>query len=75
MVSAVGPPKLHILLTKADKLTRSEQTATLNNARKDIAGQYAIHTVQIGVQLFSATRHLGIEEAEVAVCDWLNRPL
>ena len=65
---------LHILLTKADKLTRSEQTATLGTARKDIAEQYAIHAAQIGVQLFSATRHLGIEETEVAVCDWFNRP-
>jgi GTP-binding protein len=66
---------LHILLTKADKLTHSEQLTTLKDARASLAQHYAIHAAQTGVQLFSAVRHVGLEETEVAVCDWLNRPL
>ncbi len=54
---------VHVLLTKADKLTRNEQANTLRDVRKQlIAGQY-----NATVQLFSSLKHTGIEEAEVAI--------
>lgn len=62
----------HVLLTKADKLASSEQRATLDRVRKAIAADYAIHAPRIGVQLFSATRAIGITEAEAAINAWLS---
>jgi len=47
---------VHVLLTKADKLKRQEATRTLAAVQKDLGG---IATVQ----LFSATKRLGLEEA------------
>ena len=61
----------HVLLTKADKLASSQQRATLDRVHKVIAASYAIHAARIGVQLFSATRAIGIAEAETAINAWL----
>lgn len=47
---------VHVLLTKADKLKRQEASRTLAAVQKDLGG---IATVQ----LFSATKKLGLEEA------------
>ena len=47
---------VHVLLTKADKLKRQEASRTLAAVQKDLGG---IATVQ----LFSATKRLGLEEA------------
>lgn len=61
---------IHVLLTKSDKLTRSEQAATLAAVRKDLAplGE------QVTVQLFSSLKKTGIEEAERVVGSWLSVP-
>ncbi len=61
---------IHVLLTKSDKLTRSEQAATLAAVRKDLAplGE------QVTVQLFSSLKKTGIEEAERIVGSWLAVP-
>lgn len=61
---------IHVLLTKSDKLTRSEQAATLATVRKELAplGE------QITVQLFSSLKKTGIEEAERIVGSWLAMP-
>ncbi|WP_398311293.1 ribosome biogenesis GTP-binding protein YihA/YsxC [Zoogloea sp.] len=61
---------IHVLLTKSDKLTRSEQAATLALVRKDLAplGE------QVTVQLFSSLKKTGIEEAERIVGSWLAVP-
>lgn len=59
---------IHCLLTKADKLTRSEQVKTLREARAaavQMAGQ-------ITLQLFSSLKKTGIDEAEAAIAPWLN---
>ncbi len=64
--------KLHILLTKADKLTRREQQATLAKVSETLARDYEIHAAQTGAQLFSSTRRLGLDEAESAVGAWLQ---
>ena len=61
---------IHVLLTKSDKLTRSEQAATLAAVRKELAplGE------QVTVQLFSSLKKTGIEEAERIVGSWLSLP-
>lgn len=61
----------HILLTKADKFGAAEQRRILAAVRRSLGEHYAAHGDRISVQLFSATRKLGIEEAEGAVGAWL----
>ncbi len=58
---------IHVLLTKSDKLTRSEAAATLAAVKKELAplGE------QVTVQLFSSLKKTGVEEAEQVVGSWL----
>jgi GTP-binding protein len=63
---------VRILLTKADKLTASEQRATLQDARRVIARDFGVGW--IAVQLFSVPKRLGLAEAEAALGDWLAPP-
>ncbi len=58
---------IHILLTKADKLTRQEATQTLREVREAIA----VYGGQITAQLFSSLKKTGIEETEAVVGEWL----
>ncbi len=56
----------HILLTKADKLSRGKASAMLHEVR------FAVDA-DTSVQLFSATRKSGIEQAREALMALLNR--
>ncbi|MDD3326626.1 MAG: ribosome biogenesis GTP-binding protein YihA/YsxC [Zoogloea sp.] len=58
---------IHVLLTKSDKLTRSEAAATLAAVKKELAplGE------QVTVQLFSSLKKTGVEEVEQVVGSWL----
>ena len=56
---------LHILLTKADKLKRGGQQNGLLSLRKHLPPE-------ITVQVFSATKKLGIKELEKSLTDWLE---
>jgi GTP-binding protein len=56
---------LHILLTKADKLKRGGQQNSLLGLRKHLPAE-------IAVQIFSATKKLGIKELEKSLTDWLE---
>ncbi|MDA0977428.1 MAG: ribosome biogenesis GTP-binding protein YihA/YsxC [Proteobacteria bacterium] len=56
---------LHILLTKADKLKRGAQQNQLLGVRKGLPANAS-------VQVFSATRKLGIEELEQVLRDWFR---
>lgn len=58
---------IHILLTKADKLTRQEQSKTLHAVREAIAA----YGGQITAQLFSSLKKTGVEEAEAVIAEWL----
>ena len=49
-----GP--IHVLLTKADKLSRQEAAAALAKGREELGAE-------VSVQLFSATKKLGLDEA------------
>ncbi len=56
---ASGKP-IHVLLTKADKLNRSERATALRETRKRLAWLSAAHDAQ----LFSALDKTGVEDAE-----------
>jgi GTP-binding protein len=53
----------HVLLTKADKLSKQAAQAALAKARRDLATDYP----GASVQLFSSMKHEGVEEAASAL--------
>ena len=59
---------IHCLLTKADKLTRQEQTKIL----RDVREQLAPYEGRVTAQLFSSLKKTGMEEAEKIVGSWLT---
>jgi GTP-binding protein len=61
---------VHVLLTKADKLTRQEQAKTLASVRDRLAAW-----PQCTVQLFSSLKKTGTEEAEQVVGQWFDAAL
>jgi GTP-binding protein len=60
---------VHVLLTKADKLTRGESAAVLAKVRAALARRGPGHTAQ----LFSSLKRTGIEEAEARIAVLLGR--
>ncbi len=60
---------LHILLTKADKLTFGAARNTLLGVQKDIRQQWG---EVASVQLFSAPKRQGIEDAHTVLTRWLK---
>ena len=62
-----GPEqRIHVLLSKADKLNRSEGAKVLKSSAAALAGRGT-------VQLFSATAKTGVEEAQRTLEGWLAR--
>ena len=57
--------QLHILLTKADKLSKQKQSLILNEAR-EIYGSIAT------IQIFSGTKKIGVSEAQDQVTKFLE---
>jgi GTP-binding protein len=64
-----GKP-VHVLLTKADKLSQSVANTALREARHYLEQRPGTHTVQ----LFSSLKRQGIEEAEGVFSRWLDLP-
>lgn len=64
-----GKP-IHCLLTKADKLSRQEQTKTLALACRLASAEFP--DVPITLQLFSSLKKTGIEEVEQVIGRWLG---
>jgi GTP-binding protein len=62
-----GKP-IHVLLTKADKLTRTEAAKVLQAARSELAPW----ADQVSVQLFSSLKKTGADEAEAVIGSWLG---
>ena len=60
---------VHILLTKADKLKRGAASNVLLKVQKTLADQ-----AQVSVQLFSALKHTGVEQARAKLDAWLAMP-
>lgn len=65
---APGGKPVHVLLTKADKLTRQQQAQTLREVRAAMAERGEQHSVQ----LFSSLKKSGVEEAEAVLGEWLG---
>ncbi len=59
---------IHILLTKADKLTRNKAAGALQSVRHRLEKEFPIATIQ----LFSATKGTGVEAAQALLGDWLQ---
>jgi GTP-binding protein len=57
--------RVHVLLSKADKLNRSEAAAVLRTASAELAGRAT-------VQLFSALKGTGVSEAQDTLAAWLK---
>ena len=62
---AQGDHRLHVLLSKADKLNRSESAEVLRATATRLAGRGT-------VQLFSALRGIGLHEAQETLAAWLG---
>ena len=60
-----GEKKVHVLLSKADKLNRSEGSRVLKSATAALAGRGT-------AQLFSALAKTGVEEAQNVLAGWLK---
>lgn len=58
---------LHLVLTKADKLSRGAATSTLLQVRRSLKSE----GVAASAQLFSAIDHSGLEEAHAMLDHWL----
>lgn len=68
-----GKP-VHVLLTKADKLSRSAALQTLARVRRELAAlgsDGAQDGSKLSVQLFSSLKKSGLEEAERVFAAWL----
>jgi len=61
-----GKP-VHVLLTKADKLSRQVALKTLREVRSTLAETSSNWTAQ----LFSSLKHTGIDDAHAVLCAWL----
>ena len=64
---STGRP-MHVLLTKSDKLSRSEGALTLKKTRARLAQLGRNYTAQ----LFSSVSRIGVEEAAAVVAGWLG---
>lgn len=62
-----GKP-VHVLLTKSDKLNRQQALATLRAVGKELADIYP----GASAQLFSSSKHQGMQEAERAIGHWFE---
>lgn len=59
---------IHILLTKADKLSRSKAMAALHQTRADLEH----YPAPVSIQLFSALKKTGVDEAREHIAGWLE---
>lgn len=68
---AVTRRPVHILLSKADKLSKNDQIKTLSSVKKAL--QPYIARQQVSVQLFSSLKKQGIDEVNQIATDWFTR--
>ncbi len=59
---------VHVLLTKCDKLSRGAGSQALGKARRLVSNQ----SLAINLQLFSALKSIGTEEARNQLIQWLD---
>ena len=68
---AVTQRPVHILLSKADKLSKNDQIKTLSSVKKAL--QSYIARQQVTVQLFSSLKKQGIDEVNQIATDWFTQ--
>lgn len=61
---------VHLLLTKADKLSRGAATAVLHKVRSQVV--HSKGNIDVTVQLFSALKRTGLAEAQEILAKWLE---
>jgi GTP-binding protein len=68
-----GKP-IHCLLSKADKLNRNEQSDAIRLAKTVLASYVDEHgkPLPFSVQLFSALKRIGLDEADRKICSLLQ---
>ena len=68
-----GKP-VHILVTKCDKLNQSEKALALKSVQSELSVLEKSHSIfgSLTAQLFSSTNRIGLEQADVLLCVWLN---
>lgn len=68
---ANGSVKLLVLLTKSDKLNRSESNAALA-AAQNVLGERATEQADLGIVLFSALKKVGVGDAARLLQSWVE---
>ena len=66
-----GSVRLLVLLTKSDKLNRSEATLALAAAQQAL-GDLTTEQADVHVALFSALKKRGVEDASVLLHGWVH---
>ena len=66
-----GRPVL-VLATKSDKLTPSAARVAAREIERQLHMRFPVHASRIIVVAFSALRHVGIEQAETVIAQWLG---
>ena len=61
-----------VLATKCDKLNASEQAKAVAGIRSQVVATFPVQASGITVQPFSATRRIGIVEADAVLAGWLG---
>ncbi len=61
---------VHLLLTKADKLSHQQAQET----KRAVEKTFVEHRDQISVQLFSSLKKQGVEEARAWIAQWIKEP-
>ena len=69
---ANGAVRLLVLLTKSDKLNRSQAQAALS-AMQGVLGEIATDEADVGVALFSALSNAGVDDAALTLHAWAQR--
>ena len=59
---------MYILLTKADKVNRNHTVKTMTQ----VSAQLEQEGFDCGIQTFSATKQIGLSQAQNKIIDWLN---
>jgi GTP-binding protein len=68
---ANGSVRLLVLLTKADKLNRTEANAAIAAAQEVLAAR-ATEASDLGLVLFSALKKTGVDDAAIALQSWVE---
>ena len=66
-----GEVKLLVVLTKADKLNRREQQAALSAVQEQLGARVS-EQADVGMLLFSATKHQGLADLAETVHGWVH---